>query len=57
MMRRMLLLAGILFSTMLAAQPSGSLRSQMKELAVQFDVLFVYDASLPVDQPASAAVV
>ena len=56
MMRRMLLLAGILFSTMLAAQPSGSLRSQMKELAVQFDMLFVYDASLPVDQPASAAV-
>ena len=55
-MRRMLLLAGILFSTMLAAQPSGSLRSQMKELAVQFDMLFVYDASLPVDQPASAAV-
>ena len=28
----------------------------MKELAAQLDMLFVYDASLPVDQPASATV-
>ena len=50
----MLLLAGILFSTMLSAQPSGSLRSQMKELAAHFDVNFVYDASLPVNKKAPA---
>ena len=51
-MRRILLLALLLLSVTASAQSSGTLRGQMARMESLYGVHFVYDAGLPVDQPA-----
>ena len=51
-MRRILLLTLLLLSAAASAQSSGTLRGQMARMESLYGIHFVYDAGLPVDQPA-----
>ena len=55
-MKRFFLLTGLLLCAVASAQTGSSLRNQMERMVSQFHIQFVYDASLPVQQPAPATV-
>ena len=56
MMRRLLPILLLILSTGVAAQPAGTVRAQMDRIETAFDVHFVYDSGLPVEQPSKVTV-
>jgi hypothetical protein len=56
MMRRLLPFLLLMLTTGVAAQPAGTVRAQMDRIETAFDVHFVYDSGLPVEQPSKVTV-
>ncbi|MBR5018854.1 MAG: TonB-dependent receptor plug domain-containing protein [Bacteroidales bacterium] len=56
MMRRLLSILLLILTTGVSAQPAGTVRAQMDRIETAFDVHFVYDSGLPVEQPSKVTV-
>ena len=56
MLRRILLLTGLLCAFTASSQATYTLRGQMRRMEELFDVHFVYESRLPVDLPAHVLV-